>query len=256
MSRLPICEDPNSPCWGHPCDNCYHCRRGQCCGEAVREANLPAVGSWQGTIHVPLGQMEVTTGGLVVCHICGEQLKALWMHINRKHGIDAHEYRAYFGLRTSEPLCSPLVYEARSDRMGAVNARSAADAAERLEKYRQDFTPEQRSLWSRNREQRLQAQGESVIADFAAAGGQAWHSRRQQDPEADSAWRGKLIVAKRRMQEEGTACVVCGVRFCVLTSRAVKQRSPRKTCGSPECRKEIKRRAQAAAAAARRARVT
>jgi hypothetical protein len=227
-----------------------------CCGEAVVEANLPAPGSWDGETKVKVGTVKITDDGKIVCHICGEAFKALWMHINRKHGIDADEYRAYFGLRTTEPLCGPIMYEERSDRQAqqeaAKNAEQRQADLDRLERFRLDFTREQRSLWSRNREQRLQAQG-GGMGQYASVGAAAWQSRRRTDPDADRTWRGKLIVAKRRMLDEGTTCIVCGVQFCVLTSRAIGLRSPRKTCGDPTCKSEVKRRAQRAATEVRRA---
>lgn len=254
--RLPIQDDQTHVCFGHACDNCHYCATGTCCGEAVVEADLPVMGSWEGKPKVPLGQVKITQEGKIICHICGGEFIALWMHIQKRHGIDADQYRAYFGLRTTEPLCGPAMYEARSKRQGATEeARDEAakvEQAARLERYRMDFTREQRSVWSRSREQRLQAVGAGIARQSAAASA-AWQERRLNDPDADRRWRGKLIVAKRRRLDEGTTCSVCGAQFCVVNSRAIKARSPRKTCGSPECKSEIKRRAQRASAEARKA---
>lgn len=253
--RLPIQENETHVCFGHACDDCHYCTAGTCCGEAVVEAELPDLGSWRGKPKVPLGQMRMTQDGKVVCHICGEEFVALWMHIQRRHGIDAHEYRAYFGLRTTEPLCGPAMYESRADRQAATeearDEEAKVEQAQRLARYRMDFTSEQRSIWSRSREQRLQAVG-AGIARQSAVGAAAWQSRRLTDPDADRKWRGKLIVAKRRRLDEGTTCVVCGAQFCVVNSRQIKARSPRKTCGAPECKSEIKRRAQRASAIAKK----
>jgi hypothetical protein len=221
----------------------------------VVEADLPEMGSWKGPIKVPLGQVRITDDGKIVCHICNGHFKALWMHIQKSHNINADQYRAYFGLRTTEPLCGPALYEARSDRQGATeearDEEAKVEQAARLERYRMDFTSEQRSAWSRNREQRLQAVG-AGIARQSAAGVAAWQQRRLTDPDADRKWRGKLIVAKRKRLDEGTTCSVCGAQFCVVNSRQIKARSPRKTCGTPECTSEIKRRAQRASAEAKK----
>lgn len=254
--RIPVLDLPGHPCDGHPCDRCHYCESGTCCGEAVVEADLPEAGSWKGDQVVLTGTVKITQEGKIVCHICGGEFTALWMHIQKRHGIDADQYRAYFGLRTTEPLCGPAMYEGRSERQGAAeearNEEAKVEQAARLEKYRMDFTREQRSIWSRSREQRLQAVG-AGIARQSATGAAAWQQRRLSDPDADRKWRGKLIVAKRRRLDEGTTCSVCGAQFCVVNSRQIKARSPRKTCGSPECKSEIKRRAQRASAEARKA---
>lgn len=254
--RLPVQTVETHVCFGHPCDNCHYCASGICCGEAVVDVDLPDPGTWAGDQHVLTGTVKITQDGKIVCHICGGEFIALWMHIQKRHGIDADQYRAYFGLRTTEPLCGPAMYEGRSNRQGQVeearNEEARVEQARRLERYRMDFTSEQRSAWSRNREQRLQAMG-AGIARQSHTGAAAWQQRRLNDPDADRKWRGKLILAKRKRLDEGTVCSVCGAQFCVVNSRQIKARSPRKTCGSPECTKEIKRRAQQASAASRKA---
>lgn len=215
------------------------------------DADLPDQGSWPGPLHAPLGTMLVSPdGNEVTCHVCGRKFRALWKHI-QTHGLDAETYRAYFGLRVGEPLCAPKMADARAE----ISARQPQDPA-RVEALRQraaEFTAEQRSVWSRAREARLQTQIESGRGDpeIQRSRAQAWHAKREQDPQADEAWR-KAIRARRKRLDAGRKCVVCGAEFCVLSSRQTRQISARKTCGAPECKREVKRRAQLASAAARR----
>lgn len=247
--KLAVLDLPGHACDGHACDRCSFCEQGICCGEAVVDANLPAQGSWEGKLYAPLGELRLDGDGKLICHICGVGYDALYAHV-RTHKLTPDEYRAMFGLRCQEPLASPRMQEER-----ARNARPDTAAAARLKAYQDTFTPEQRSAWSRNREERIQSQRSSNSRRDSSqqqARSLTFHDRRKQDPDVDRRWRGALIVAKRPKLDEGVTCKVCGAVFCVVNSRAIKQRSPRKTCGSPDCTKEIRRQAQAASAASRR----
>jgi hypothetical protein len=255
---LAVCDVPGHVCFGHRCDRCDACERGECCGEAVVTADLPAQGSWPTPPAVPLGQMMVDLDGALVCHVCGQGFVGLYRHI-AVHGLRADQYRAIFGLRSGQTLMAPVNSDARAERTGQAwrempEAERKAKAA-RLARVRPDITPEQRSQIVYLRESRLQARGEGSFYDGEAQYARAvrFHELRAADPERDRTWRGRLIVARRRRLDDGVLCSVCGALFCVVNARAIKQRSPRKSCGSEECRREVKRRAQAASAAARRA---
>ena len=79
----------------------------------------------------------------------------------------------------------------------------------------------------------------------------SWHEVRRANPAADKAWRSKLTNAKRQTVDPGRNCTVCDATFCTVNARSIRQVSPRLTCGTPECRLEVRRRAQRQATASR-----
>lgn len=249
MADLSEITDKNHVCFGHPCDACDLCLSGICCGSEVYEANLPEQGSWKGKHFVPLGQMHLDGEGKLVCHICGKGFHGLWKHL-QTHGVTTEEYRAYFGLKCGEPLASPEVQEKR-----ALAGGYSPEALEKMQAARVQFTAEQRSLWSKNRVARIGATGVGTNDGQQSARAAAWHVKRNENPELDIAWRKTIRARRRKLDDEGLApvitCVVCKTQFCHLGSHGAG--SPRKICGSSECKKEVKRRAQLKSAAARKA---
>ena len=102
VSKLIVPTD--GPCKGHPCDNCRICRRGRCCRRDNPHYKLPKEGSWVGRVYGQLGQFA-EHGDRVQCHICGDFSKSVGLHVYC-HDVTPKEYRAYFGLNSTRPLCS------------------------------------------------------------------------------------------------------------------------------------------------------
>lgn len=200
------------------------------------EAGLPSLGSWPTSIHGDLGTLN-EQGGKVQCHICGNWFGSLWGHL-RKHRINSDSYRAYFGLSCTRPLCSQMISKNRSD----TSQRLLEQGSLSLPETFPAFTREQRSNWSWNRDQRLENQLKNVVSDpeHQRQAAQARVALYEKYPERKKEWVGKIRAKRPRIRNTDEVCQVCGVPFCPLSY------TKRTTCGSPECLKEVRRKAQRA----------
>lgn len=209
-------------CTDHPCDRCPTCLAGTCCGERVVDANLPVQGSWAGEHFAPLGEL-VERDGLLQCHACEWHGHALHAHV-RAHRMTPAEYRAWFGLRVSEPLASTSL---RQQRSAWTPPRAVPPPP---------LTTEQRSEITRQREQRLQALQSG-----------------RHDPEQQAAWarmqgpktqeQRAHLREQRRQEDPGHECPECGALVCTWTGRASGTSTKRMLCGERECLRSARRRA-------------
>lgn len=134
-------------CAGHWCDACAICTGGRCCRRDNPEYRLPDEGDWDGPIHGALGTLERSETG-VVCHACGDEFRALSCHIWSRHDLTGREYKAIFGLKLTQPLCS---LESEERWRGAAAGRPSGVEAMRsaLDRWRETMTPEQWSARSK-----------------------------------------------------------------------------------------------------------
>lgn len=226
----------SNACALHPCDECVICAAGDCCGSEVVTLGLPVQGTWPGVHFAPLGALQETDTGEVVCHICGWEGHALSHHV-QSHGLSADEYRAYFGLCTTQGLTSPSLH-ARMVEAGARNTQHAPDA---LIAWNDRATSEQRALVSWNREQRLQRR-----AFFDPEKQRARSLRRSALMKAEPERAEKLSIKVRlakRVEDGGRECPECHAIFCTWTSRRGSTTVKATTCLSPECIRSAKSRA-------------
>ena len=156
--RAAVLAVPAVCCVGHDCDGCRTCRLGRCCKRDLPNYHMPELGSWEGPVWGTLGVL-VDDGEHVQCHACGDWLRALgYSHLWHVHGIWAAEYRAYFGLNTTQGLTGGATHAlltAHTLRLVAEGKlQSGADA---LASARANFTAEQRSEVG-SRPHRLQQQ--------------------------------------------------------------------------------------------------
>lgn len=221
-------------CALHPCDRCERCMAGECCGDGVRTAHLPAQGTWQGVVYAPLGVLVTNEAGELVCHICGWEGHALSHHV-AAHGVSADEYRAYFGLCTTQGLTSPALHAkfVEAGHRGAANGDALA-------RWNAEATPEQRSLVVWNRERRAQRR-----KDYASESQMLKAVRRAEVMRADPARRDTMAMRARlakRTEDAGSQCPECGVLFCTWTSRHGRPNRAT-TCLTEECIRSARSRA-------------
>ncbi len=105
MSKLPVATE--GPCKGHPCDNCWQCKRGQCCRRDHPDYQMPKLGEWDGPVYGELGVLN-DDGEKLECHCCGEWFVGLNTHIRLNHNLTAREYRSIFGLAATRSLLGPV----------------------------------------------------------------------------------------------------------------------------------------------------
>jgi uncharacterized C2H2 Zn-finger protein len=51
-------------------------------------------------------EIEYNEKGLVKCEVCGLYFQRVSCHVNKAHGMSASEYKAKFGFKQGEGLCS------------------------------------------------------------------------------------------------------------------------------------------------------
>lgn len=217
------------PCGDHECDNCDLCQGGECCGEQVLDRALPDQGSWHEPIHGKLGVLATSSDGQnVQCHVCGQWFASLGIHVN-KHGMDAAEYRAYFGLAVTRTLDSPK----------RARRRRAETQPDRTGVTPPNLTSEQRAVITARREQRLETQQSG-----------------RHDPEQQRKWgamRGEIskderlkLSRLRRKYDPGHECPECGALICTWTYSGGAS-TKRILCGESGCLSAARSRAAAIA---------
>lgn len=221
-------------CLGHSCDRCSLCTAGICCGADVITLNLPEEGSWPENIQLPLGELSSTSDGLVICHICNWEGHALGHHI-KVHNISADQYRAYFGLCSSQGLVSNTLHQK------FVSAgKKSSTKNEALLEWNNKVTSEQRSIIVTNREQRLQRR-KFFSSDKQYLRGMKNKFLLDNNPVLREQLSIKVRLAKRK-EDPGIVCPECGCLFCSWISRRSKTNQS-KTCSQRECILSAKSRA-------------
>ena len=75
--------------------------------------------------YAPIGEVVIVDGSLVVCHLCGRQLRSVTAHL-KSHGWTKEAYCEAFGLERGQSLESP---QTRKLRAAAFTARLVFDAS-------------------------------------------------------------------------------------------------------------------------------
>jgi ribosome-binding protein aMBF1 (putative translation factor) len=225
---------------------------------------------WEAPIHGRLGVLA-DDGERAQCHLCGEFFGNLGGHVTQVHGVTPAEYKERFELKASTGLHGPALKELRRQqataRVGSTGFEHFQTAAQRAQAA---ISPEQRSSWSRGRRARLEERidparraaneanlrkANDELQARRAAGTHREAGFGDRDPKeisalghariaelrADPAWRAEFArkVSIARGGRLHVTCAVCGKTFPEPWSKKT-----RKTC-SPECRRELSRRAAA-----------
>ena len=75
--------------------------------------------------YAPIGEVGIVDGSLVICHLCGRQLRSVTAHL-KAHGWTKEAYCEAFGLERGQSLEGP---QTRKLRAAAFTARQVADVA-------------------------------------------------------------------------------------------------------------------------------
>lgn len=169
-----------------------------------------------GELHAPIGKLVVDNDGRLICHVCGEAWDYLARHV-RSHGMTADEYRAWFGLRSTEALASTKFRESRRTDHLVGGGKPPT------------MTREQRSVLAKDREKRFGAMSEMARK-------RAW----------DEQERANARKARRSF-DPGHECPECGAWVCTWTGRASGQSTDRVLCGERACLSAARSRAAAVA---------
>lgn len=229
----------SGPCAGHRCDNCPQCQAGECCGADVYEAwaeqpdpTAPAYGT--------AGLWHVDDDGRIQCHICGQHFHDLGRHAATTHNTPAAAYRALYGFTPTAPLASAKLRAIRAANAATrLDPNRRAELVDNLDNVRP--TPEQLSVIAYRREAtpRMRAYRKDHPPPNPSDGAAALHAKRAADPVFSGQIRRRAIAARRRHRDYTQRCPVCGWTFCAIRYRGQQP----KTCRTPECLTEIRRRA-------------
>jgi transposase len=162
-------------------------------GSVADDAELPALGEWDGPVYGELGVLA-TDGTRLECHACGRWYVSLAGHALLAHGLSAAAYRAVFGLKAQTALAGPRL---RARRRELADTRLAPYRA-RVTEVARAQTPEQRAARMRGRALRLEARL-ALAADpeharrLTAGAKRAWEQRRERYPETAGAGRPEVV---------------------------------------------------------------
>lgn len=221
VGATPACPD-------HRCDACDRCKSGDCCGQDVYEALLPIQGSYPDPIHGTIGKLNINDT-CVQCHICGEWFINLGSHTALKHKITSEDYRAYFGLAVTMPLCHPTMSEARA------NTAEQMDSGSRGKPHLVRLTSEQYSVAAYKREARESTKVQRrahLTSEFGKRANDILQKKRLEDPTYATGIRVRQIRTRRRkVGDHSRICPYCNAWFCPIRA---KHPLP-VTCRQPEC---------------------
>jgi hypothetical protein len=145
-------------CVGHPCDNCWLCKRGRCCRKDLPDYKPPEPGDWESPYFGEMGVL-CEIDGKVECHCCGKFYRSLHSHVFRSHGLWPDEYKVLFGLNASCNLISSETESKLREHIKVLLAEGKLVLRQGV-----PLTPEQLSAMLQGRKHSLQAKRNLTVA--------------------------------------------------------------------------------------------